>query len=501
MVSLLAASALAVAACGGGTGSSDSGSFDPKAIFKYGVPGNPTSFDPRKSAPLDPVFLDVVYESLIKRSPAGEIGPGLATQWTFSPDNKALDLTLRQGVLFHNGAPFDSAAVVASLEAFRKSGGQAAALKPVTKVEARGPYSVHLEFSAPSGYMLNILASEPGMVVEPKALESPDLGTKPVGTGAFQLTSLVQGKITFAKFDKYWNAAATSIGGIEMTVFPDEPTRLRAVVSGQVDGSTVGAGQEKEATANGLSVVKGPNAQINGILLNTADPVFSNPLVRKAMMYAFDRRAISDTLFSGNCTPTVQPFTEGLWPNVPELNNVNQYHDVAKAKSLLAQAGVPNGFTFEMVNGPNTTYQNLAQAFQAQLAELNITAKVKTQEFSQQIETRRTGKFSGMVSLLQVGRPDPSNVVTDFYLPGGTYNPGSFNPPGVPELLAQARASGDEKQRQVPLRQIFTSVFEAGPTVIPVCSVIWVAAFKKGVTGMQVPKFGDYDFASVKIRR
>lgn len=501
MISLLAASALAVAACGGGTGSSDAGSFDPTAILKYAVPGNPTSFDPRLSAPLDPVFLDVVYESLIKRSSSGELGPGLATQWTFSNDNKALDLTLRQGVVFHNGKPFDSAAVVASLEAFRKSGGQAAALKPVTKVEARGPYAVHLEFSAPSGYMLNILASEPGMVVEPGALNSPDLGTKPVGTGPFQLTSLVQGKVTFTKFDKYWNAAATSIGGIEMTVFADEPTRLRAVVSGQVDGTTIGPSQEKEATSNGLTVVKGPNAQIDGVLLNTGDPVFSKPLVRKAMMYAFDRKAISDTLFSGNCTPAVQPFPEGLWPNVPELNNVDQYHDVAKAKDLLAQAGYPNGFTTELVNGPNTTYQNLAQAFQAQLAEIGITAKVKTLEFSQMVSDRRSGKFSGAVSLLQVGRPDPSQFVTDFYLPGGSYNPGNFNPPGVADLLAQARASGDEKQRQGPMRQIFTDVFNAGPDVIPVCSVIWVAAFKKGVTGMQVPKFGDYDFASIKIRR
>src|SRR6187399_2973320 len=144
IISVVAASALVLAGCGGGSSSSGGGTSDPSAIFKYAVPGMPTSFDPRLSAPLDPVFLDAVYESLIKRTPAGELKPGLATEWKFSDDNKALDLTLRQGVVFHNGAPFDSAAAVASLEAFRKSGAQATALKPISKVEARGANTVHI---------------------------------------------------------------------------------------------------------------------------------------------------------------------------------------------------------------------------------------------------------------------------------------------------------------------------------------------------------------------
>jgi ABC-type oligopeptide transport system substrate-binding subunit len=193
------------------------------------------------------------------------------------------------------------------MNAFRAKGAQASSLKTVTNVEALDEHSVRIDFSQPSGYMLNVLAGEAGIVVEPKALEDPDLGTKPVGTGAFELSGLQQGKITFTKFDKYWNAGKTTISGIEMTVFADEPTRLRSVVSGETDGSTISPGQMQEAEANGLSLVKGPNSTINGILLNTKASEFGNPLVRKALLYAIDREAISQSLFDGGCTPTVHP--------------------------------------------------------------------------------------------------------------------------------------------------------------------------------------------------
>lgn len=501
-LALIGAAALVLAGCGGGSGgASDDGVFDPNAVFRYAVPGMPTSFDPRLSAPLDPVFLDVVYESLIGRTPAGELQPGLATEWEFSEDHTSLTLTLREGVVFHNGAPFDSAAVVASLNAFREKGAQASALETVKEVEALDEHSVRIEFTQPSGYMLNVLAGEAGIVVEPTALTDPALSTNPVGTGPFQLSDLQQGKITFQKFDEYWNAEQTTISGIEMTVFSDEPTRLRSVVSGEMDGSTISTGQIKEAEANGLTLVRGPNSTINGILLNTQASEFGNPLVRKALLHAIDREAISKGLFDDGCTPTVQPFSPGFWPNVPELDDAGKYHDVAKAKQLLAEAGLPNGFSFELVNGPNTTYQNLSQILQAQLKEVGINAEVRTLEFSQMIEARRNGDFSAAVSLLQVGRPDPSQFVADFYLPGGSYNAGGFSLDGVEDLLAESRASSEEEERQGPTRKIITDVFEAGPPVIPVCGVQWVAAFRPGVTGFEVPKFGDYDFASIKISR
>jgi len=503
MLGALAVSALLVTACGGGGGGDEAGSaaagFDREAVFRYGVPANPASFDPRRSSPLDPVFLDIVYESLIERNPAGEIEPGMATEWTFNADNTVLDLTLREGVTFHNGEKLDAAAAVASLDALRAEGSQSTALASVSAVEATGPDTMRITFTEPAGYMLSVLAGEAGIVVAPSGLNDPDLGTKPVGSGPFMLTGLQQGRITYARFDDYWNAAETSIAGVEMMVFNDEPTRLRAVVSGEIDGTTISPSQVREAESNGMSLVQGPNSTLMAMLLNTGQGDFANPLVRKALMYAVDREAITKNLLDGGCTPSVQPFVNGFWPSVPALQDVKPYHDVAKAKSLLAEAGFPNGLSFELLHGVNTSYQNLAQALQAQFAEAGITVTLRPLEHSQLVEARRTASFAASVALLQAGRPDPSQFIADFYNPGGTFNPGDFSVPGLPELLAQSRASSDSAEREELTQEIFADVFEAGAPVIPVCGVQWVAAFRDGVSGMEVPKFGDYGFASMKI--
>jgi ABC-type transport system substrate-binding protein len=502
-VGVIVTAGLVLAGCGSGTkGTPDgkTGGAGAGAILRYAVPGTPTSFDPRKSAPLDPLYLDIVYESLVKRTMAGALTPGLATAWRFGDGNRALTFTLRQGVTFQDGEKFDAAAVKASLDAYKKSGVLVGSLSALKKVDVLSPSEVKLTFSAPSGYMLNVLAGEAGMVVAPKALTDPDLGTKPVGTGPFKLTALQQGKISFRKYDGYWNVKSVGIGGIDMPVFADEPTRLRSVKSGQTDGTTIDADQIKEAEAAGLTVVKGPNTTLRGILLNTRQPKLNDPNIRKALLYAIDRDSINKSLYAGGCVPSVQPFQQGFWANAPALNDASSYYDVNKAKQYLAQAGVPNGFSMELEVGPNTSYQVLAQALQAQLKKVGINVSIKVYQFQQMIESRRTGKFNATVALLQAGRPDASQFVADFYTKGGLYNPGNFSVPGVDKLLAQARASENDTDRAPAMREIFTQALAAGPPVIPVCDVTYVAAYRKGVTGGAVSTVGDYDFANFKIQ-
>ncbi|MFD0744676.1 ABC transporter substrate-binding protein [Phytohabitans flavus] len=467
-----------------------------------GHPRQPDLLDPRLAGPLDPVFLDNFYETLIDRKPNGELKPGLATEWKFAPDGKAIDLTLRAGVKFQDDTPFDAEAVKANVEAAKKPPSLlVGALKSIEAVEVSSPTQVRLVLSAPGGHLVNVLAGEAGMMISPKALGNADLKTKPVGTGPFKLTDIADGRLSMRAWDGYWNRSAVKIGGIEMTVYADEATRLRAVRSGQSDGSSITPAQVAEAKSAGLTVVQGANTTFNGILLNTGASEFGNPKVRQAMSYAVDRKAISDSLYAGACKPSVQPFQDGFWAYDAELAGTDAYHDVDKAKALLAEAGLPNGFKFEMNVGPNTSYQQLAQALQAQLAQIGITMSITVLEASQLINARRTGKFNATVSLVQAGRPDPSQFVADYYMPGGIYNPGKFTADGVADLLAQSRQTDDLATRQGPMRQIIKTVFDAGPPVIPVCGVQYVAAFRSGIDGFQVPVVGDYDFGSLTITK
>jgi peptide/nickel transport system substrate-binding protein len=500
------AAAALVIGLAAGCGAADDGTpatteIDRTAILKYGIPGNPTSLDPRRSGPLDPLFLNNFYDTLIRRMPNGQLSAGLATEWTFSADAKALDLTLRSGVTFQDGTAFDANAVKANIEAAKQPPSVLVGpLSTVSSVEVVGANQVRLNFSEPSGHMVNVLAGEPGMMISPAAL-STDLKNNPVGTGPFKLASIADGHLSLRAWDGYWNKDAVKIGGIDMTVYTDEATRLRALRSGETDGTTITPSQLKEAQAAGLTIVNGANTTFNGILLNTGKSEFGNAKVRQAMSYAIDRKAISDGLYAGACVPSVQPFQKGFWAYNDTLPYVDSYYNEAKAKSLLAEAGLAGGFEFEMLVGPNTSYQQLGQALQAQLAKVGIKMKLTVTEASQMTNARRTGNFTATVALVQAGRPDPSQFIADFYTPGGLYNPGNFSTTGTTDLLAASRKTDDIAVRSAPTQQIIAKVFEAGPPVIPVCGVQYVAAFRPGVNNFPVPVVGDYDFGSITINK
>ncbi|MDQ7904034.1 ABC transporter substrate-binding protein [Phytohabitans sp. ZYX-F-186] len=493
-----------VAGCGGTSGGDTpaGAGADQTAIFKYGIPGNPTSLDPRRSGPLDPIFLNNFYDSLVRRMPNGDLKPGLATEWTFTPDAKALEFTLRTGVTFQDGTPFDAGAVKANIEAAKQPPSVlVGALSAVSSVDVVSPTRVRLNLSVPGGHLVNTLAGEAGMMISPAKLASDDLKANPAGTGPYKLAGIADGKLSLRPWEGYWNKGAVKNGGIDMTVYSDESTRLRALRSGQSDGTTITPAQIAEAKSAGLTIITGPNTTFNGILLNTKQSEFGNPKVRQAISYAIDRKAISDSLYAGACVPSVQPYQKNFWAYNPALEYKDSYYDEAKAKALLAEAGLPNGFEFEMLVGPNTSYQQLGQAIQGQLEKVGIRMKLTVVEFTQMTSVRRTGKFAATVALVQAGRPDPSQFIADFYTTGGLYNPGNFSTPGVSELLTESRRTDDPASRAKPTQEIVAKVLEAGPPVIPVCGVAYVAAFRSGVSGLEVPINGDYDFSSVTIGR
>jgi peptide/nickel transport system substrate-binding protein len=108
--------AVTLAACGGSSESAG-GAGDGQARLTIGAAAVPASLDPRKSSPYDAIWVGLLYDPLVRRAPDGTFQPGLAESWTFSEDMRVLDLTLRSGVTFQDGAPFNADAVKANLDA------------------------------------------------------------------------------------------------------------------------------------------------------------------------------------------------------------------------------------------------------------------------------------------------------------------------------------------------------------------------------------------------
>src|SRR5690606_5671244 len=178
---LLAAS---LAACSGGRDD------DGPQRLKIGAAALPASLDPRKSAPYEALWVGLLYDPLVRRAPDGTFHPGLAESWTFSEDNRTLELTLREGVTFQDGAPFTAQAVKANLDAAKAGKTNFTNyLSDVESVEVVDDRHVRLTLDEAAAPILGVLAGEAGMIISPQALSRDDLSTNPAGTGPYTLDS------------------------------------------------------------------------------------------------------------------------------------------------------------------------------------------------------------------------------------------------------------------------------------------------------------------------
>jgi peptide/nickel transport system substrate-binding protein len=496
VLALLAASV----ACGGEPAPTTTSSSS-DGILRWGSSSQPTSLDPRKSATFDPLFLLPVYDPLIRRDAKGNLVPALATEWKLSPDALTLELTLREGVTFHDGAAFDAEAVKANIDTGRQPGNNlTSALSVVDSVEVVDPTHVVLHLKTPSSHILNVLAGEAGMMISPNALNNEDLGTNPVGAGPFKVVTYNQSSLIYERWDDYWDRDSIKLKRIEMTFLLDEEARLRALINGQVDAAPIRSNQKEQALAAGLELTTGEAAFLYGLMLNTSRSQLGNPLVRKALIHAIDREAINQAFFDGDCKPVVQPFPPSHWAHVPGLeDSPDGRYDPERARELLAQAGLPNGFDLEMYMGTAPTFQATAQAIQAQLAEVGIRVNLTAMENTALATARRNGEFESSFASIQSGRPDPSQFVVDFYTPNGLFNPGKTTIDGVEPLLQQMRATDDPQARAEAMHEIVTTALKAGPPMTPVCSALVVWAHTDKVKGLEIAVNYDYEFRSVYI--
>jgi peptide/nickel transport system substrate-binding protein len=331
--------------------------------------------------------------------------------------------------------------------------------------------------------MLGVLAGEAGMIISPAAL-GEDLSQRSAGAGPFTLDRFEGQRLEVTAWPGYWDAAAVGVGGVDIDVFIDDSARLRALRSGQLDTAFIIPSQVREAESAQLTVLRPEIAEsFWGVLVNTGRGELGNPLVRQAMMLALDRPALADAVFGeGSCTPSAQPFDADDWAHSPELDSLPAaQHDPARARELLAQAGLGGGFEFELQVGTAQNYTQIGQILQSQWGEIGIRVNLRPMENVQFVTARRNGDFDATVSVYLNARPDQSAVVKNFLLPGGIFNPGKYDLPGTADLLAQSSAGADPASRAPAMHQLMTNILNDGPPLMPICTAPRLAAYRDNV--------------------
>jgi hypothetical protein len=160
---------------------------------------------------------------------------------------------------------------------------------------------------------------------------------------------------------------------IELVVQTDDDTRLNALRSGQLDATFIRAPMIPQAEGADLDVMPVPNLNHVHIVVNSSRSEFGDPRVRAAMQHAIDREALTEATFGQEeCAPSTQPWAEGYWARHPDMDIDHWEHDPDLARSLLADAGLEDGFSFELLVPNVSAYPPVAEVIQSDLAAVGM---------------------------------------------------------------------------------------------------------------------------------
>nr|WP_238942854.1 ABC transporter substrate-binding protein [Planococcus beigongshangi] len=342
-----------------------------------------------------------------------EIEGALASDWEAAEDGLTYTFTLEEGVKFHDDTDFNAEAVVANFE--RWAAGDADQFPYyksmfggfgdeeehiIESVEATGDYEVTIKLKRPMAPFLKNLAMSPFGIASPTAFEAAgeSFGDNPVGTGPFKFVEWKRNDtVRIEKFDGYWVEGEPKLDEVVFRSIPDNSGRLNALLAGEIDLAD-GINPSDAATIEGddnLQLFERPSMNVGYLgLTNTREP-FDDPLVRQAMNHAIDRQAIVDTFFEGRGEVAKNPMP----PVISGYNdNIEGYeYDPERAKELLEEAGLGDGFEMELWAMPvprpyMPDGQKVAEAIQSDLAEVGITATIVSYEWATYLDKAANGE-------------------------------------------------------------------------------------------------------------
>lgn len=414
-----------------------------------------------------------VFNGLMKYDQAtNKIVPDLALSHTISPDGTVYTFKLRPGVAFHkNYGSLTADDVKFSFDRVldpkggSKYTGQLAGL---IKTEAPAPDTVVLTLDKPaSGFMHKLTAFNQGWIVSKKAIE--EMGEKaklnPIGTGPFTFEKWSTGSEVRLAANKAYFEGAPKFDELLLRIIKEETAAAIALEKGEID--IFYALQQPEmidrlGKAPNIKVLsRDANHTIN-LVLNTTIKPLDNPLVRRAMAHAMNRKGLIDGFFKGTkgighsvLTSSFAEFTD----DVPRYD-----YDPDKAKALLKEAGVA-GFKFEMTSVGLSPFDRIVVPLAEDLKAVGIDATIKILERGAYTQARNSGNVQSCITGV-VGPPDPDSPLVTLYAKK-SFPPGlnTARYEGAEDLLAKAASATGDTDRSAAYKAALQKVMADVPVI------------------------------------
>lgn len=384
----------------------------------FGYPGESYSRPPSLAGFAEPLAQFDEKENLV---------PVLALSWSADYATSTMTIRLRQGVKFHDGTDFNAEAVKWNLEMHKAADnmGGSEYIKSITAVDN---YTVRLNLSQVSPLTLEAYLQYP-LMFSPAATQAKGkewARTNPVGTGPFKLTEFQrEAFIKLVRFDGYWQPGMPYLDSIEVRVIPDPLTAATTMQAGDADMWVNQAGlplkEASDLSRLGLKAASVPGRYYT-MSPDTTNPKskFANQKVREAIEYAIDRAAIAKAIGEGLAEPLNQ-----IAPSASVFYNKDykgRPYDPAKAKALLAEAGVATGLEIFLVTPSRSPEREFATTVQGYLKAVGIDAKLTLKDSASWTALRMgDADWEGLLMQSEVMNPGLSyiqNFTKNFQLGG-----------------------------------------------------------------------------------
>jgi peptide/nickel transport system substrate-binding protein len=477
----------------------------PPGVLIVGQIAEPKALDPAAvTAVNDFRILMNVYDGLVRyRSGTLEVEPALATDWTISEDGTEYTFTLREGVTFHDGTPFDAEAVKFNFDRmldedhpYHDTGPFPlafffSAIEETTVVDAM---TVRFTLDAPYAPFLSNLAYPTGLMVSPAAVQEhgADFGRNPVGTGPFTFTEWRPNEAVVVEANPdYWDGAPALQAAVFRPI-TDANTRTAEMLAGGIDLMV-------EVPPVSLSAFEGDAYTVHEqagphlwfLILNAKEGPFADVRVRQAANYAINKRAIVEDVLEGTAEVAAGPTPPAFaWAYNEDLEPYP--YDPDRARALLEEAGAAGAeLTFYVTEGGSGMLDPVAMgtAMQADLEAVGFDVTIETYEwntFLGQVNPGLEGKADMAQMAWMTNDPDTLPYLalrTNAWPEDGGFNSGYYSNPEVDQLLEEARRETDQDVRAQLYKEMQAIVQEDAPWV-------FVANWKQNaVTSERVENF------------
>jgi len=424
------------------------------------------------------MVLRAAYNTLVTTAPDDEttILPGLASEWSISEDGLTYVFQLKEGVKFTTGKEVKAEDVAYCFNRMSGvKGNPSFLLETVDSVEATGDYEVTVRLNTVNPAFLSIIArgffgiydsevakANGGTCGTDDTFEEYANSHPSVGSGAYQIVSYTSGsEVILEKFKD----ASVQQGKVDKYIIrniADANTQLMEIEAGDIDFAldlTADQTASLEGAEN-IQLVPNKTYDLFFLLLNASEEYgkeLANPKVREAIKYAIDYEGLCALAGNGAFTP------DGIIPEgfLGYRGESTVTRDVEKARALLAEAGYPDGITFDCGVIPDmapdgVSFMMCAEKMESDLKEAGITMNIVSQEVSVYLESYRDGKQQAVISQWGPDYFDSNNQLA--FLPGNTVGLRAGWPedmdPELAELGRQAAAEIDPDARKELLVEI-----------------------------------------------